>query len=257
MKPHFSIIIIVAEGTSHLLPFTLSSILEQDYPHFETIVVEEGTLGNDYPPQVKRVVAERGSPYVMMNRATSAAKGDYLHFLAPGEFFISRHALTFLSDFAEKNFQPDLISTGSIIRHSLSPPETLFEPMSPNRLKKGSIAPTLRSFYFRREALESLGGFRTFYAVQSGFDLLCRFFRASSFRKSFFRRVLTDYEYRPVSAKKLVRSFLETLLILFVHFGLSSALLAWMGRNQLRLLAWSWQHIKGAFWKRTTSEITI
>ncbi|MFI5333760.1 MAG: hypothetical protein ACHQT8_01175 [Chlamydiales bacterium] len=254
-KPSFSIIVIAREGSAHLLPFTLASILEQDCPHFETIVVEEGTLGGEYPPGVRRVVSERKSTFAMKNEATSVAQGAYLHFLSPGEFYLSRHSLTFLAQFIEENFYPDLVSSGTIVKHSFSAPEILFESMSPKRLKRGSIVPTLQPFFFRKEVLVGLGGFRTFYREQSGFDLLCRFFRAPSLRKAFFKRVLTDYEYRPTSAKKIIRSFAETLVILFVHFGLSSALFAWLAKNQLRLFAWCWGGIKGAFRKRRPSEI--
>lgn len=254
MPTIFSVIVIAPQSSTHLLPFTLASILEQDYPDFETILVEEGTLEGDFP-RVKRVVSQGGGPFSMMNQAAQIAEGEYLHFLLAGEFYLSKHALAFLADFAEKNLRPDLISTGSIIRHSLSPPEILFETMSPKRLKRGSIAPTLQSFYFRRETFLALKGFRKFYTIQNGFDLLCRFFLAPSLRKAFFKRVLTDYEYRRAPASKIIRSFLEALLILFLHFGLSPALLAWLAKNQLRLLNWFWQNIKGAFWKEKPSEI--
>lgn len=250
----FSIIIALTEGTSHLLPATLDSILAQDFLDFEIIIIDGQKRGSDildsYGSKISKVVtAQSPNLFAMMNQGIFHAKGEYINFLLPGEYFLSRHALTFLTHFFE-NEKPDLGYTAGVVRHSLSEPQIHLLPLSVARLKGGKMPPTLQSFWFSRQAIYTLGKFREFYAQQAGLDLVCRFFLASTLKKSFLRRVLTDYEYQPLSPKKVLRSFFESLFILSVHFGLSGPLLVWFAGSQLRLLSWSWKNVKGAFWKQ-------
>ncbi len=254
--PLFSIVVAVPEGSAHLLPFTLDSILSQDFARFEIILVDGQTSENttiaSYQSKIHQVIfAKSSNVFAMMNQALTLVKGEYVHFLLPGEYYLSRHALTFQAKFIETNPSSDLIACGCMQRHSMSPSQVLMEPLSRLALKGGKISPSLQAYWFRKTAIESVGGFRTFFALQSGFDLICRLYLAPNFEKMFFRRVLTDYEYRFSPLKKIIRNFLETLAIIIIYFGLSPALVAWMARSNLRLLSWGWKNVKGAFWKRS------
>ena len=71
-------------------------------------------------------------------------------------------------------------------------------------------------------------------------------------RKVFMRRILTDYEYRRFSAKKIIEQFWETLVIISKHFGLSKALIWWAAQNHLYLFRWWMKSVKSIFWKTKT-----
>ncbi len=251
----FSIIVPVKEGSAHLLPFTLDSILSQDFAQYEIIVIDGQKSENDtiasYQSKIHQVAfAESSNVFSMMNQAILRAKGEYLHFLQPGEYYLTRHALTFLAQFVQVN-AADLIACGSMVRHSLSPAQVMIEPLSREGLKGGKISPSLQAYWFRKNALQAIGGFRGFYTMQGGFDLICRLYLSSTVKKTFFRRVLTDYEYRLLPTKKIIRNFFETMVIILSYFGLSGAMIRWLARCNWRLLNWGWKNIKAAFWKKS------
>lgn len=259
-SPLFTIVLAVTDETAHLLPFTLESIFTQDFPAFEVLVIDgqkrEHSVDIFYThtfPPTRVVDAKEEGLFAMMNQGLSIAAGEYVHFLEPGEFYISRHALTFVAEFIQAHALPDLVYTGSIIHHSLSPPEILMKQMSEEELKNGRVAKSVQSYWFRQNAIKNLKGFNPFYKVRGGFDLLCRFFHHPSLKRAFLKRVLTDYTYLKPPAKKICSYFWETLLILLTHFGVSAALFWWLAQSQLRLLVWSVKCIKGAFWKRGIS----
>ncbi|MGE3534947.1 MAG: hypothetical protein AB7H48_08955, partial [Parachlamydiales bacterium] len=78
---------------------------------------------------------------------------------------------------------------------------------------------------------------------------ICRFYRASIMRKCFMRRVLTDFEYRLAPPRQIISHLVETLMIIFIHFGWSKAVIWWMAQNHLRFLRWWMKSIKAALWK--------
>ncbi len=257
--PFFSIIVTLTDDNVHLLPFTLDSIAQQALESYEVIVIDGQTKEHSlcvfeaYRAHITRIyTALDRNLSSMLNKGVDLSSGQYLHFLQPGEFYISRNAFRFLKDFIDQNPSPDLVYTGRVVRHSLSLPQQLFVQIGEEDLKGGKVPQGLQSYWFKREAIISVGKFRTRYEIQGGFDLVCRFYRNSMLSKVFMRRILTDYEYRLPKPKWIFRQLFETLLILLRHFGLNKAVLFWIAQNTLRFFRWWLRSIKGAFWKRRT-----
>jgi hypothetical protein len=186
----------------------------------------------------------------MFNKGADLAQGQYLHFMQPGEFYISRNAFRFLKDFIEKSQSPDFIHTGSVVRHSQTLPQQLFKQIEEEDLKGAKIPQGLQACWFRKEAVLFSGKFDTRYRIQGGFDLICRLYRSPTLQKAFMRRILTDYEYRLSKPKWIIRQLFETLLIISRQFGFSKAALFWVAQNHLRLARWWLKSVKSAFWKR-------
>jgi len=256
-KPVFSIIVAVQGNTVHLLPFTLDSIISQSFEPYEIIIIDGQTkehslhVFNAYRSHISRIYSALDrNLFAMFNKGISLAQGEYLHFLVPGEFYLSRQAFSFMWEFILTQSSPDLVYTGSIVRHSFSPPQTLFQQISEETLKGAKIPLSLTSYWFRKEALLTLGKFNTRYRYQGGFDLVCRFYNAISLRKAFLRRILTDYEYRLSPPKVILRQLLEILFTIFCYFGFSKAVLWWLAQNHFRFIQWGIKCIKGAFWVR-------
>lgn len=255
-KPFFSVIVPVLDKTLHLLPFTLDSIVSQEFEGFEIVLIDGQSgehdldLFNAYQPHISRIYSALDRhPFSMKNKGLMLARGKYLHFLDPGEFYMTCHALSLMRNFIEACDFPDLIYTGSVSRYSLSLPQVSIQQISEERLRGGDLPTSLQSYWFQKEALVALGGFNAAYEIQGGVDVICRFYLSPSYRKAFLKRILTDYEYRRLSPKKVIQQFIETLMIICRHFGLSKALVWWLAQNHLRLLKWWWRSIRGAFWK--------
>ena len=244
----FSVIICVTDKNGYLLPLTLDSVLAQVHEPFEILVIDGQR--SSHPQLYERMIpANTTDLFGMMNQGAHLAKGSFLHFLMPGEFYLSHHALTFMKEFIESEERYDLIFTGCIIRHSLAHPQLLFKKLGVQDLKAGKLPSSLQAFWFSKKAFLKLNGFNADYEVQGGFDLICRFYLDQHLKKGFMPRVLTDYTYRKLPPKKIIKQFLETLDIIHCRFGFSKMLLWWMAQNPLRLVQWWLKSIKIAFWK--------
>ncbi len=226
----FTIALIITDQTAYLLPFTLDGLSKQDFHDYEVLKI-----------------TDQGNISEMMNEAIAQAKGEYIHFLLPGEFYTSTRALSVIAQEIRAHAHPELLSLGYTERHSLAPPQTFIQPLSMKDLKKGRFGMSLLSHFFRTETLLSLGGFNPDYEVQGGFDMICRLYEDSHIRKTFIRRVLTDYEYRLPPPKQVVAQFFEAFLIIFRHFGLNKALIWWTAQNNLRLVRWWFKSVQRAF----------
>ncbi|MBS0605209.1 MAG: glycosyltransferase [Verrucomicrobia bacterium] len=255
-SPIFSIIVPLTDENVHLLPFTMDSIAEQTLNSYEVIVIDAQTKEHSlcvfdaYRSHITRIyTALDRNLSAMLNKGVDLSRGSYLHFMQPGEFYISRNAFRFLKNFIDQNPSPDLVYTGCVLRHSLAPPQQLFKQIQEEDLKGAKVPQGLQAYWYKRDAVVLCGKFRTRYQIQGGFDLLCRFYRIPTLRKVFMRRILTDYEYRLPRAKWIIRQFFETLIILFRHFSLSKAALFWVGQNNLRFFRWWGRSVKAAFWK--------
>lgn len=253
--PYFTIIVPLTLNRSHLLPLTLDSLMTEQGP-FEVIVVD-GTLGaaflNHLPlANTTYIRARKLNVFAMINQALPLAKGHYIHIVFPGEYYTWRKGLSFMMKMIQAYDFPDLIYTVRVTRHQFGQPTIDAHPLAMNDLKQGSLSSNLLSIWFHKETLLILGGFNEKYAIQGGFDTVCRYFLTPTLRKVFVRRILTDYEYRRPHSKWVIKASLEFLSISLVRFGPNRYLMNWLMRNCLRLFQFLWKIIRGSFWKRHT-----
>jgi len=253
--PFFSLIVVLTEKNSYLLPFTLDSIARELSEVVREVIIVDGTGGRavlaHLPVEGVKVLKCPGSCVPeLLNLALEEASGKYVHFLFPGEFYAFDHALIFMKKMIKGYDFPDLIYTPRRVRHHFGQPTVDMFPVTIKILKLGKVPSSLQSYFFRREALLMLGGFSNKYAMAWGYDILCRFFLAPTLRKTFVRRVLTDYEYRRVRPEWIVKESLETARISFKYFGPSLQFFQWLMQNCLRLLSFSWKMVRASFWKR-------
>ncbi len=86
MKPGVSVVI-PAYNYAHYLPLTLDSILKQDYPNFEIVVVDDGSTDNTaevvarYGNKVRYVHQKNAGLSAARNTGIRHAKFDYLAFI--------------------------------------------------------------------------------------------------------------------------------------------------------------------------------
>lgn len=256
MKPFFTVIVPVTDQTAYLLPLTLDSVVAQAFDAYEIIIVDGQTKPHSlevlhaYRNHIAKIYPAQGQNlFAMMNQGVTLAVGDYVHILLPGEFYISRHAFTFVKQFIDNGAAPDLLYTAYVQRHSLAAPQVLMKQIEEEDLKGGKVPMGLQAYWFRRESLNAIGAFNCKYIQQAGFDLICRYYRSLSMRKQMMRRVLTDYEYRLPPPRQIIRHLVETLVIIFIHFGWSKAVWWWMAQNHVRFMRWWLKSVKAALWK--------
>jgi hypothetical protein len=244
-KPFFSILVPLLDRTSPLFSFTMDSILSQSFSSYEIIVLDGRKdkhtldlfllyapfLTCSYPSLNENI-------FFMLNKGVSLAQGEYIHVLSPGEFYLSRHSLAFIRNFVEERQFPGFVQAGCLLRHSHSPPQVWISSLDREKLKKAEGSLNMQPYWFRKKIFSPSIKFDPRYQIQGGYDLVCRLFQEPSITKSFYPRILTDYEYRLGTSSYIIRQLFETFLISYRRFGWSSALFSWIGYNYQRL--WKW-----------------
>jgi glycosyltransferase involved in cell wall biosynthesis len=162
----FSIVTLAFRQQKYLRE-AMDSVLNQDYPDIEYIVVEPGS--NDGSREIIEEYGDRVACKIFepdkgaadgLNKGFARATGDVFAFLNADDL-LSPHALRYVADFLEKNPEIDLVmgdgfivdGDGNPVRHVKA------TGFSVNRYVFGGSTWLQQSTFFRRGAFENAGGF--------------------------------------------------------------------------------------------------
>lgn len=219
-------IIIPIWNCSQLIPLTLESILDQDYPHFEIIAIDGGStdrsleLLQSYGSKKIRLSSIDGyHVYKMINAGIELSEGEYINVLFPGDFYIHLHTLRDIMDLALEQRKPHLVYCGTLLRDGKSEVKFLFRELTLDLLYKGQQPTSLQGCWWKKKLFEKIGLFRTDFSLRGGFDLLCRFALHPNLNFASMRRALTDYDLRWVTSQMVIRHFYETMITVYRYFG--------------------------------------
>lgn len=94
-------IITVVFNSKNLIEITIQSVLEQDYPNIEYILIDgvsnDGTIEKikKYHNQITHFISEPDKGiYDAMNKGIFFANGDWINFLNAGDRFLSKHTIS-------------------------------------------------------------------------------------------------------------------------------------------------------------------
>ncbi len=163
-------VVVATYNYAHFLPVALDSVLAQDYPNFEVIVVDDGST-DDTEAVVAPYVA-RGVRYIRQenqgigqskNTGIRAARGSLIGFLDADDAWLPEK-LSLQVDHFRRHPEVALV-TGGVVhcdehlrpRRVGLPPQVGSAFMFERLLVKSNIAPT--SVLVRASALEAVGGF--------------------------------------------------------------------------------------------------
>ncbi len=220
-----------------ILPLTVDSLIQQNYPNCEIIAIDGGSTDrtlevlNSYQSHVQVFSAPAYEVYSILNQGIALAKGTYVNILFPGDFYICPQTLHQMMHLASQEGWPDLVYCGTLLRDNQSEVKFMCRPLTLALLKKGQQPTSLQACWFKKDLFQTIGTFRTDYQLRGGFDLFCRFCLHSSLRYAFLRRALVDYDLRWVTSAMVIRHFWETSHTLYHYFG-GWALVKWLGRQK-------------------------
>jgi glycosyltransferase involved in cell wall biosynthesis len=162
---------------------TIDSVLGQDYPCIEYIIVDgaskDGTLGivKGYGDKINIVISEPDKGiYDAMNKGIWAASGDVIGMLNSDDFYIDDSAVTQLINCMEgagtDTVYADLVmvdrkNTERVLRYYDSSTFHL------ERLRYGWM-PAHPTFIVKRELYETYGGFSLDYSIAADFEMVVR-----------------------------------------------------------------------------------
>lgn len=231
-------IVIPTLNCAQSVNLTLETVLTQDYPDFEVIIVDGGSqdrtlelIKGYHNDRLKVFSISNQDRYEMLNKGILQSSGQYVCFLFPGDFYIHHDTLRYMMSVALENDLPDLVYCGTLIRDGKKDVKILFRELTLHLLQRGNQPTSLQSCWFKHDVFKEVGKFNTDYTLRGGFDLFCRFMRARNLRFKSAYRILTDYDLRLVTRGMVLRHFWETLVTVQKYFGIWTTFL-WLFRQK-------------------------
>lgn len=247
-------IVIPTCNCASLISLTLESILNQQYSSYEIIVIDCSTdrtaevVREFRSEKIRLYSVEQNARYQMLNKGLSQAKGTYINFLFPGDFYLSIGTLQNMMALALDSDSPQLVYGGTLLRDGKSEAKILFRPLTIDLLKKGQQPTSLQACWFRTDAMRKIGKFNTHLTMRGGLELFCRFLTNKDFRFNALHRVFTDYDLRTVTMQMVMRHFWETLRIVYHYFGLVATLKWLLSQKDVnRFFRLWWRNLTFAF----------
>jgi predicted glycosyltransferase involved in capsule biosynthesis len=179
-KPLISIILLSHSTCTHLLTQTIDNILAQKKKNYELILILspkaewENRIIHGYLKSLTQIYVSISSNIAfMMNRGAKFAKGAYIHFLVPGDYFLSLYATEKFESFVRDKSFPDLVETDCLLQGEGGSMEVSHFSCDDIKLKNGYIPRMTQAFLIKKEIVEELGGFDQRYRAE-GLDLILR-----------------------------------------------------------------------------------
>lgn len=247
-------VVIPTMNCAQSVNLTLESVLSQQYPDFEVIVVDGGSqdrtlelINGIHDQRIKVFSITNPNRYEMLNKGILQSSNQYVCFLFPGDFYIHQDTLRYMMSIALENDLPHLVYCGTLIRDGKNDVKILFRELTVKLLQRGNQPTSLQSCWFRSEVFKEIGKFNPDYTMRGGFDLLCRFMKARNLKFTSTFRVLTDYDLRFVTRRMVLQHFWETLITVQKYYGIWKTIL-WLFRQKdiSRFFRLWWRSVKVA-----------
>ncbi|MDH5525724.1 MAG: glycosyltransferase [Nitrospirota bacterium] len=162
----------------------IESLLAQDYPNFEHIVMDGGSTDGTLEvlakyPHLKVVSEPDDGLYDAINKGIARATGEWVGLLNTDDRYASG-AFKLVADYLSRQPNLDMVSGAAVVweQQGTHQKELLRYAgaerlaMAPEMLAQGAVVINAR--FFRRAFLDTVGGFDTSFPVASDRDLLLR-----------------------------------------------------------------------------------
>lgn len=205
-------IITVSYNSEKTIRDTIQSVLSQDYPDVEYIVIDGGStdgtmdIVGQYRRHISRVVSEPDQGiYDAMNKGIALAEGDVIGFLNSDDMYMSSSAVTELmtpiktqgvdAAFADL-IVVDAVDTEKVLRYYDS------SYFSPKKFRFGWM-PAHPTYFAKKSAYLSAGKYSLDYQIAADYEMLVRMLYVNQLKYAYIKKPLVKMRMGGASSASL------------------------------------------------------
>lgn len=216
-------IITVCFNSVKTIEETIQSILAQDYPAIEYIIVDggskDGTLDviNQYKHKISRFISEPDNGiYDAMNKGIHLAKGDVVGMLNADDIYANNKVIsTIMKVMSDPSIEA---CYGDLIYFKTDSPKKTVRYWQSSEFSKGAFAkgwcPPHPTFFVKREIYRQYGVFDTSYAMGNDIELMMRFLEKYQIKSYYLQSILVKMRMGGVSNRGLKNIIIQNKNIL-------------------------------------------
>jgi len=192
-------VITVCFNAASTIRDTIESVLSQDYPHIEYIIIDGAStddtveIVSSYRERISRFISEPDKGiYDAMNKGIKLAEGDIVAILNADDFYVNSKVISKVVE-AFKNSKADIVYGDIVI---VDPKDTnkVIRYWKAGKYRPGSFKwgwhPPHPAFFVRREVYEEYGAFDLEFKVAADFELMARFMERYRLKSFYLPEVL-------------------------------------------------------------------
>lgn len=193
---------------------TIESVIRQDYPHIEYIIVDggstDGTLDivKEYAHAIARVISEPDKGiYDAMNKGIAAATGDVVGILNSDDFFASNHVIRTIAETLQNDPTLDGVHANLYYVHPTNTDHIIRYWRTRPYPAKGFLTgwhPAHPTFYVKRECYTRYGAFRLDMPLSADFELMLRYIQCHQIRIKHINEVFVRMRTGGASGKNVM-----------------------------------------------------
>jgi len=205
-------IITVCRNSESVIQTAIQSVLKQDYPDIEYIIVDGDSSDStvqiirSYGKQISRFISEKDQGmYFAFNKGVAMASGDVIGILNADDFYSNEKVVSRIV----KEFQTKMVDSvyGDLQYVSRDNTEKVFrhwksQPFEPALFLRGWMPPH-PTFFVKRSCYEKYGTFNTVFSISADYELMLRFLYKHKISASYIPEVLVKMRTGGISNMSL------------------------------------------------------
>lgn len=216
MNPKVSIIT-VCFNSAKTIRDTIESVLSQDYPDIEYIVIDGGSsdetlaIIKEYADRIAVIVSEKDRGiYDAMNKGLALATGDVVGMLNSDDIYINKHAVSdLIREMQEKNTDSVYADLVIVDPFDLNKVMRYYDSsyFAPNKFRFGWM-PAHPTFFVKKSLYEKVGPYSLDYQISADYEMLIRLLWVEKATYTYLPKPVVRMRYGGASTSGLDRNWL-------------------------------------------------
>jgi glycosyltransferase involved in cell wall biosynthesis len=202
-------IITITYNSAATLEDTLRSVVNQDYPNIEYLIIDGKSKDNTlqivdkYKDKITKVVSEKDKGlYDALNKGIALATGDIVGMLHSDDLYESNHVVSDIVKTFEKNPSADGVYADLVFvdRNDINKVTRTWES---GDYEEGDFLsgwmPPHPTFFVKKECYERFGGFNTSLRLSADYELMLRMIHKNKIKLAYLPKVVVKMRMGGVS----------------------------------------------------------